>query len=448
MSVMFRFPGTLCLGGFLAISGAAWGQSDARPHANQIPVQRINKEVITLPTVVPQGGEFPVVASSPGDQVWPSISLTPTGGYITWQDNYIDKKGGGLGNSVLDTAFSASRKTRVNNTIAGNHLRPKVQALGNDNAIFVWEGSEAATRMPNIYARFAKNSNPTKNPGLGTNYVNGDVRVDTYLKGQKMEPAVAALPDGSAIIVWSSYGQDGSLYGVFARRYLSTGAAATTKEFQVNQFTSANQRNPTVAALPNGNYVIAWVSETERTSTSVDVYARIFTDAGVPLTDEIPIDTGGGPCSSPSVAATSDGGFTVVWAQRDPVALDNSWDVWGRAFSASGTPVGLDFRINTYLYGDQYQPKIAAGPAGSLVVWTSLNEDGSREGVYGRFLAGGTQLSGDEFRVNTSTISQQMHPSVAWNGVGNFLVVWTSFAGQQGFDLFGQLYSVNAPAGQ
>ena len=47
--------------------------------------------------------------------------------------------------------------------------------------------------------------------------MNGDVRVDTYLKGQRWTLLVAAFPDGSAIIVWSSYGQDGNMqYGVFA----------------------------------------------------------------------------------------------------------------------------------------------------------------------------------------------------------------------------------------
>jgi hypothetical protein len=109
-------------------------------------------------------------------------------------------------------------------------------------------------------------------------------------------------------------------------------------------------------------------------------------------------------------------------------------------------PSALDFRVNTYLYGDQYQPKIATGPAASMVVWTSLGEDGSKEGVYARILAAGTQPAGDEFRVNTTTISQQMHPAVAWDGVGHFMAVWTSFTGTttSGFDLFGQLYSVTS----
>ena len=445
MSVIFRFPGSLWLGGFLAISGALWGQT----------------------SVAPQGGEFSILGSIPGDQVWPTVSLSATGGCIAWQDTAIDKAGGGLGGAMLNTSIEAGHTFRVNNTTIGNHFRPKVQLLANDNLLFVWESSAAGT--PNIYARFAKNA-PSKKSSTdetnfyGTNFYTGDTRVNTYVAGQHADPAVAALPDGSAIIVWSSYGQDGSMYGVFARRLKSTGAGATAKEFQVNQFTANNQRNPAVAALPNGNYVIAWISEHERSATSVDVYARIYTDAGVPLTDEIPINSGAtpysgqyyaagvfqtgeapvnsstSPCSSPAIAALGDGGFTVVWAQKDTVTTTNGWDIWGRAFSASGMPLGADFGINTYLYGDQYQPKIAAGPGGSLVVWTSLNEDGSREGVYGRFLVGGTTVSGGEFRVNTSTISQQMHPSVAWDGVGHFLVVWTSFTGQQGFDLFGQLY--------
>jgi hypothetical protein len=46
--------------------------------------------------------------------------------------------------------------------------------------------------------------------------------------------------------------------------------------------------------------------------------------------------------------------------------------------------------------------------------------------------------------VNTTWISQQMHPAVAWNGVDHFLVVWTSFVGASGFDLYGQAYFLNS----
>ena len=263
---------------------------------------------------------------------------------------------------------------------------------------------------------------------------------------QQVTPAMTALPDGSAVITWASYGEDGSMWGVFARRLSETGApmaekkGMAAKQFLVNQYTSYNQRDPAIATLAGGNYVIAWVSEQERGANSVDVYARVFTANGVPVTDEIPVNSGTNPCATPAVAAMNDGGFTVVWAQKDLVVATNGWDIWGRAFTAAGTAEVADFGINTYLYGDQYSPKIAAGPSGSLVVWTSLGQDGSREGVFGRFLQGGTQVSGPEFQVNTTTASQQIHPAVAWNGADHFLVVWSSFVGATGFDLYGQAY--------
>jgi hypothetical protein len=105
------------------------------------------------------------------------------------------------------------------------------------------------------------------------------------------------------------------------------------------------------------------------------------------------------------------------------------------------------FRINSYLFGDQYQPRLASCANGVLAVWTSLGQDGDREGVFGRFLAGGNQVSGPEFQVNTTTISQQLDPEVEWNGVDRFLVVWSSFAKSPmragvpaAFGLFGQMY--------
>ena len=44
-------------------------------------------------------------------------------------------------------------------------------------------------------------------------------------------------------------------------------------EFLINQFMAFNQRSPVVAALKNGGFVVAWVSEQERTAfnlTGVD----------------------------------------------------------------------------------------------------------------------------------------------------------------------------------
>ena len=387
--------------------------------------------------VKPLGVEFSILGAPSGDQVLPSLALTPAGGVVAFYN-----QGLGIDYAFLGGGYTGRSWSLVHKTAIGQQVKPVVKSLsgGNTsgNTIFVWQSSTMG--KPYIFARLAK----------GTSFFTSDIRVNSYLKDQLAEPAASALPDGGAMVAWASLGKDGSLWGVYGRKVTASGAVAGAQEFLVNQYTIGNQRTPAVCTLAQGKVVFAWVSEGERFTGSRDIYARVFTAAGVPVTGEFLVSSTANilanTCADPALAALSDGGFTVAWSQKDTV-LSNSWDVWGRAFSANGAAVAPAFRINSFLYGDQYQPKLASGPSGCLAVWTSLGQDGDREGIFGRFLAGGTQVSGDEFQVNTTWVSQQLDPDVAWNGVDRFLVVWTSLAGpgangSSGFDLFGQMYSL------
>ena len=123
----------------------------------------------------------------------------------------------------------------------------------------------------------------------------------------------------------------------------------------------------------------------------------------------------------------------------------NSLDVYGRCFTGAGTG-GSVFYINSHLYGDQYLPRVSSLAMDYMVTWTSLAQDGSREGVFGRFVHSNGALIGGEFCVNSTTIGQQMQPAVASDGLNQFLVLWTSFTGlPNNFDLFAQRY-INASA--
>ena len=122
------------------------------------------------------------------------------------------------------------------------------------------------------------------------------------------------------------------------------------------------------------------------------------------------------------------------------MADTNGWDIWGATFSSAG--IGGTARcINTTRFGDQYLPSISWDGMDYLVVWTSLGQDGSREGVFGQFLHDDGSPDRGEFQVNTTWINQQMQPTVASDGQGRFLAAWTSFVGgPYGFDLYAQRY--------
>jgi hypothetical protein len=399
------------------------------------------------------GMEYAIVGSLPGDQVWPDVAVNAGGGFAVWQDNATDGSGWGVSATRLDSTFSAIPNwsdVRVNVTGTNDQENARVALLKNGGAVFVWQGGVEGYQ--HIYARFLTATN--------TWLTTTDVVVSMPTNNFQINPAVAVLNNSNVVVVWSSYDEAGSnsLQDVYCKILTQTGQTVSN-EFLVNQFTPYNQRTPAIAALANGGFVITWVSEQEQTaynlagidnvngtspaqigSASVDIYARLYNSNAVASAGEFLVDTGSNPCANPAVAAGTNGGFMIAWGAKDLVVQNNSWDIYARSFSSAGAG-GTVLRVNTHLYGDQYAPRISCIGNDDLVVWTSLGQDGSREGVFGQFLNGNGTLVGGEFRVNTTTAGPQMQPAVTSDGVGQFLAVWTSYTGSPyNFDLYAQRY--------
>ena len=398
------------------------------------------------------GGEFAIVGSLPGDQMFPDVALYTNGGFVVWQDNTTDGNGWGLSATRVDASLTPVitwQDQRVNAQGAGNQENPRVAMLKSGGAVFVWQGG--AQGAQHIWARYLTSTN--------TWLTTTDLMVGSFTNTFQANPAVAVLTNGNVVVVWSSFNQAGanSLLDVYAK-ILSPAGATIKSEFLVNQFLDYNQRSPVVAALANGGFAVAWVSEQQRLSApvlgtnytfytasstalpSVDVYARLFQSDGAALGNEFLVNQSFAPCANPVVAGASDGSFLVAWSGRDLVNYANGWDVYARSYSAAGTggTVGL---INSHLTGNQYAPRLSSIGLDYMVSWTSLSQDGSREGVYGRFIHEDGLPTSDEFRVNTTTPSQQMQPAVASDGAGQFLAVWTSYVGSpNSFDLYAQRY--------
>ncbi|SPE54973.1 exported hypothetical protein [Verrucomicrobia bacterium] len=415
------------------------------------------------------GGETALTGPLPGDQAHSQIALSSSGGYLVWEDNAVDGRGLGIGALALNSNFGPSGKSfRVNQIGAFDQELPRALLLNNGGAAFVWQGGRRG--FQHIFARFLSPSHT---------WAAGDVEVNTFTNHAQINPAAALLANGNLVVVWASFYEvsSTSMQDVFGQ-ILSPSGQKIGGEFLVNQFTPFNQRTPAVAALANGGFVVVWVSEQERASdaaglsqglaglasfphTSVDIYARIFGPDASPAGSEFLVNVDSHICANPCVAAGSDGGFVVAWGEKqgsllvtNTVTLDvsiqfstDSWDIFARPFSSSvaGGPVA---RVNTHTYGDQYLPQISSVGTNYLTVWTSLGQDGSREGVYGQFLNGDGSFAGTEFRVNSTTQGPQFQQSAASDGANRFLAAWASFGGASGLDLFGQTYAAPGYAPQ
>jgi hypothetical protein len=399
---------------------------------------------------ITNGIEYSIVGALPGDQVYPDVAISPTGGYVVWQDNTVDGSGWGIGARQLDATLSGTLSTfRVNQTLTNDQQNPRVAMIKGGGAVYVWQGGPASQQ--HIYAAFQSAS--------GTFVNTTDVIVNASMTNFQVFPAVAVLNNSNVVVVYASLNQAGSYsqQDVYGQLFSPLGQKIGG-EFLVNQFTPYNQRSASVAALNNGNFIVTWISEQEQAAApsystpsafmgstalgrpSADVYARIFAPTAAPIGNEFLVDTNNKPCACPSVSAAADGSYMIVWAAHDDVNYTNGWDIYARAFT-SNCVGGNIAGVNTYVYGDQLFPRISALNNDFMITWTSYGQDGSREGVYAQELHDDGSFVGGEFQVNTTVIGPQFQQAVASDGFSQFLFVWSTFGGiDTRFDLAAQRY--------
>ena len=100
---------------------------------------------------------------------------------------------------------------------------------------------------------------------------------DTFAD-QQLFASVAMDADGDFVISWSSKGQDGDNWGVYAELYAANGTV-TRSEFQVNSYTTDEQAFSQVAMDANGNFVVTWSSKNQDSDTWGIYAQRLITQA-------------------------------------------------------------------------------------------------------------------------------------------------------------------------
>jgi len=107
-------------------------------------------------------------------------------------------------------------------------------------------------------------------------------RVSRRIAGMQVSPALAVLADGGYVVVWDDSadrngygppGRDGDGDGIFGRSFAADGTPQS-RDFQVNVATAGNQADPAIAATPDGGAVVAWDEPDADGSRSRAVLAR------------------------------------------------------------------------------------------------------------------------------------------------------------------------------
>jgi hypothetical protein len=331
-------------------------------------------------------GEIRIPQTTAGDQVTPAVAYHSTAGtfLVAWASNGQDGDGYGIYARRLQASNGQllGDEFRVNASTSGNQVAPRIAAqsaplhLGVPTFFVAWSGPGESGDTNEIFARgFAAGS------GAATT---GEVRLNSTVSGNQLQPAIAAAASG-LVAAWASSGQDGSGFGIVARRF-SFELSPASPEIAVPEISIFDQSAPAVAGFVGGDFAVAWQRSLQAESSTVGpqpvIALRRFSGSTASGPEVQVQNDVSRRHEAPVVAGFADA-VTVAWQEIDLATGDKQ--ALASRFDAANAPVVVDFPLNTTYAGDQISPALD-GLTRLVATWASFGQDGSSYGIFAQRL--------------------------------------------------------------
>jgi hypothetical protein len=343
-----------------------------------------------------------------GSQRDPQISVLENGDIaVAWQSQEL----GGSANDVYLKIYSDTAGTTLENDqiiheytidsqynphLAGTSdggLVVVFQSDGLKNVSFPEGGKVTIAAQAYDYNYDEMNSDFTRVDGIT------ELPVNSYNASTQAYPFVVENDDGFGIF-WQSDGQDGSGYGVYGKLYNENGEdLLNIDDISISNNTEGHQDFISGVSLGNDKTALVFQTADNRVAVS------ILNETTGSLENEYLVSAdNSSPQWYPGVAALSDGGYVITWAESD-----RTIDVYCQFFSSEHQEMTEQILVNSHTAGRQHLPTIASNENDEIfIAWTSYDgQDGSGAGVYGQlFNSMGTKL-GDEICLTDETSGSQ-----------------------------------------
>jgi hypothetical protein len=380
--------------------------------------------------VVATGSDIEVNTFTTSNQLEAAVATAPNGNFlVVWQSN---GSGGtdSSGSSIQARQFDADgnplgEQFQVNGYTTGNQWSPAVAWVGNSQYLVVWRGESSADAFGIVGRLVDAGLNLPAEP---------EFQINSHTTGTQTYPAVAGNDNGDCIVVWWGPSTDDDL-GVVGQLF-SSGTTPVGDNFQVNSHTTNLQQSSDVAMTPTGEFVAVWLGEGPGDTNGAHA-RRFDSSGIPLGDDFTVNTLAGRPEMEPAVAVDANGAFVVAYHTMcfggGPDCPDNEGEsVWARRFDSSGTGQGSEFPVNSFMAGRQSLADVAMTPTGEfIVVWESGNgnplPDGSMTAVRGQAFTAAGSPDGMEFPINTVSPGAQEMARVAAQPGGEIVVVWGSW---------------------
>jgi DNA-binding transcriptional regulator of glucitol operon len=208
-----------------------------------------------------------------GAQSGSALSALTNGGFVlTWTSSDQDGSGDGIYAQRFDAMGQPTGpEFQVNTYTTNNQYQSAVTALTDGGFVVTWTSTGQDGSGDGVYAQ--------RYDAYGA-AAGSEFRVNTFTNDNQFEPAITTLADGGFVVTWTSLFQVGS-YSVYAQRYDASGAVQGD-EFQINTYTFGPQKEPAITTLTDASFVVAWTSTFQDGSLD-GVYARHYSSSGIAL---------------------------------------------------------------------------------------------------------------------------------------------------------------------
>ncbi|MEE1656947.1 cadherin domain-containing protein [Microvirga sp. CF3062] len=233
---------------------------------------------------------------------------------------------------------------------------------------------------------------------------------------------VSALANGGFAVTWR--GASGNSVSTFDADLWHTG-----NDFSLGAGFKAQPGTAQLVTLTNGSVVAAYRNYMPGSRDIEPFYGitlNIMDNMGRQASAPLNVLSSEGPVANISISALLFDRFVVTWST-------DSGEFRGQIFSGTGSPVLGGFTISTTGLGQQSDPATTVLPDGRFVVtWvdsSSTGGDASGTSIRAQVFYADGRKDGAEFLVNTSTVSDQLDPSIVAFADGRFAISWTDMAG-------------------
>ncbi len=385
-----------------------------------------------MATPVKWGTEFLVNTTTADFQYQPTLTGLANGRFVVAWTDLSQTAGDTSATAIRAQVFNADGTLAgaefvVNTTTLSSQFDPTITALADGRFVVAWTDQSATGVDTDGWAVKAQVFNADGSTSGAEFLVNSTTTSFQY------EPTITGLANGRFVLAWrddSTTGGDTSLSAIRAQVFNADGSTFGA-EFLANTTTTNSQSQPTITALANGRFVVAWtdLSQTGGDTSQYAIRAHLFNADGSTAGSEFLVNTTTALAQiSPTVTGLANGRFVVAWVTSQTGADNSDTTIRAQVFNANGSTFGAEFEVNTTIIGGQSEPTITALADGRFVLaWTDdsvTGGDTSFSAIRAQLFNADGSTSGAEFLVNTTTANSQSEPTITGLADGRFVVSW------------------------